>query len=307
MTTAVTDRGYDEDDPYWNVLDLMSSWELQELVAIRAYVQRKYEILHFNVQSEFLVDIRSLDRESRRTAPKAVDDASYKQLPVPTSEKPQYPVLISWGHLNTVMGTSIDWVDGMSRFGLVTLQNILRSDAGSRAKLHGDVVNWMDSLPFRCWLNPHEFISYSGWVYHERRQHGQDTMQLRGANTVFLAAQKERATLRCIAVDDKESFERGAIHLQQLGWVFWEDRTRLSTLQLPRHDPDERRPKAQLSPHFVNNVRRPLHYEVEGLLHQVKGALITSEDWNNIIVPKYGFIEDWVPRNFSSIENILGC
>lgn len=297
--------GYSDDDPYWNVRGLMSSWELQELVAIRAYVQRKYELLHFNVQSEFLADIQSLDRNSRRSAPKAVDNATYKQLPVPMSEEPQFPTVISWRFLDTVMGTSFDWVDGMSRLGLVTLENVLRADAGSRPKLHGDVVNWMDSLPARCWLNPHEFISYSDWIYPERRRHTQSTMSLEGANPVFLAAQNQRGKLQ--EDNSKEILDRGAIRLQQLGWIFWEDCTRLSTLCLPGDDHDEGRPEYQLAQHFADDVRRPLHYEVEGLLDQVKGALITSEDWDNIIFPKYGFIKGWVPRNFTScVKKILG-
>lgn len=145
-TNAVSDRGYSDDDPHRFFRGFLPSWELQELVAIRAYIRRKYELLQFNIQSQFLVDIQSLDRKSPRSAPRAVDNGEYMQLPVPMGEELQYPILISWRHLETVMGASIDWVDGMSRFGLIALQNVLRSDAGSRPKTHGDIVKRTDFL-----------------------------------------------------------------------------------------------------------------------------------------------------------------
>ncbi|KAG6366989.1 hypothetical protein INS49_001170 [Diaporthe citri] len=86
-----------------------------------------------------------------------------------------------------------------------------------------------------------------------------------------------------------ESLDRGAIKLQELGWVYWEDPTRISSLRLPRDDDGKRRPEYQLARHFADDVGRPVRYEVDGRLDQVKGVHITTENWNNIIVPEYGF------------------
>lgn len=58
------DDNSDEDDPYCIIEDLMQPWELQEILAVRAYVQRKYDMLHLSVQNKFLVDIRSLDQKT---------------------------------------------------------------------------------------------------------------------------------------------------------------------------------------------------------------------------------------------------
>lgn len=57
------DDSADEDGPYCIIKDLMQPWELQEIPAVRADVQRKYDILHLNVQNKFLVDIQSLDQK----------------------------------------------------------------------------------------------------------------------------------------------------------------------------------------------------------------------------------------------------
>lgn len=136
-------------------------------------------------------------------------------------------------------------------------------------------------------------------------------MPLKGANSVFLAAQNQKAKLQ--GGNDVESLDRGSMRLQQLGWVFWEDCTRLSTLCLPRDVHGEGSPKYQLAQHFAKDIRRALHYEVEGLFDQVKGAIITNEDWNNIIVPglsrsgcpgtsavsRTSWVDDWYTRQSS--------
>lgn len=290
-STAFNPGGYSDDDPRWIIHDLMPSWELQEIVAVRAYVQKNYELLHLNVQSEFLAHVHRLHRGSRASAPEVVNDVAYKQLPVPTGEEPQCPTHISWSHLGTIMGPSINWVDAMSRLGLAVLQNILRSDARGRPRLHGAMVSWIDSLPHRCSLNPYEFDSYADWIYPEGRRGGR-AIPLKGANPVFLAAQKQRGTL--YEDNSEKSLDSGAIRLQELGWVYWEDRARISALGLPRDDDGERRPEYQLAWHFADDVGRPGRYEVEGLLDQVKGVQITTDDWKTCpslkqVVRRLGF------------------
>lgn len=298
--TEINFSPYTEREPFEVVKDFMSLWESQEILAVRAYVREKYELLHLNIQSEFLVDIRQLDQRSRDSPSEVINDAAYKQLPASTGELPQFHILASWTDLERVMGCPKHWADSMSRLGLVTFQNILRSDAESRANLHGISLVWMNSRP-QQWLSPGQPASYFGRVHRESRRRGQTTLPRRGANPVFLAALKQRDGLGCI---ENNSLCCGMIRLLELGWVFWEDRTRLSTLHLLPHNIMPH-PEHQLARHFTDETRNPIEYGVESLLDRTKGALITEEDWNNTIIPKYGFRTPDGLMDFSGVKDIL--
>lgn len=299
--TEINFNPYTDHGPFEVVEDFMSPWESQEILAVRAYVRYKYELLHLNTQSEFLVDVRRLDQRSCNSPSEVINDAADKQLPVSKGELPQFHILASWTDLRRVMGYPRHWADSMSCLGLVALQNILRSDAESRAKLHGVSVIWIKSLPLRKWLSPEHPASYFGRVQRERRRRGQTTWPLRGANPVFLAALKQTDELDSIG---GKSLYRGMIRVLELGWVFWEDRTRLSTLHLLL-DNIMKHPEQRLARHFTDETLRPIEYDVKSLLYRAKGALITEEDWNNFIIPKYGFRTPDGLMDFSCVKNIL--
>lgn len=298
--TEINFSPYTDHDPFEVVDGFMSPWESQEIHAVCAYVLKRYEVLHLNIQSEFLVDVRRLDQRSGDSPSEVINDAAYKQLPVSTGELPQFHILASWTDLKSVMGCPRHWADTMSRLGLVALQNILRSDAESRAKLHGISVIWMNSLPERELMSHGHPDSYFGWLFHERRRPVQATLPLSDANPVFLAALALEQRDQLYSIFGK-SLYRGMIRLLELGWVFWEDRTRLSTLHLLLDN--IRHPEHQLARDFAEETRR--EYGLESLLDRTKGALITEEDWNNIIIPKYGFRTPDGLMDFSGVKDIL--
>lgn len=43
-SNAIRDRDYSQDDPYEIIKHLLPSWELQEILVVRTYVQRKYNL-----------------------------------------------------------------------------------------------------------------------------------------------------------------------------------------------------------------------------------------------------------------------
>lgn len=294
-------RLYRDDDPYWFIRFLMAKWELQEIFSVRTYVQRKYDLFHLHTQKGFIDDIQNL---GQRTASDIVKDAASQPCAVAVSEESQRPVLSFWHEMCSIKGPSILWVDGMSRLGLTVLQNVLWSDAQSWPRLHGAVVNWTDSLAPRCQLPDSLAIAnYSEWMQPEvRRRRGQAMVPLIGANSIFLAALNQRHAL----VKSRQCLKHGTIRLQELGWVFWEDRTRLSTLHLRRGDDDKRHPKYHVAQYFRDEIPRPIRYRVQNFWGQVKEAVITTDDWKNIIVPKYGFRAPDGRNDFTWVKNILG-
>lgn len=304
-TDAIGDREYSNDDPYDIIKDLLPSWELQEILAVRTYVQRKYHLLHLNTQSEFLVDIQSLDKTSLGSASGIAIDTTYKQHAVPKSKEPQCPIRTTWWDLDDIMGPPGHWVDLMSRLGLPVLQSTLQSGAERMPTLHGAMINWTKYLPLMCQAEPDEYEinNCSDWIFPPGHRRGPQSMQsLEGANGVFFSAQDQRLQLRD---NSDENLRCGTIRLQELGWVFWEDRSRLSALHLPDDEDDESLPGCHLARHFRDEIARSIRYEVEGLLDQVEGAAITNKDWNSIIAPKYGFRGSDGRLDFTGIKSIL--
>lgn len=286
-TTDISmDHDFDEDDPYCIVKDLMPSWELQEILAIRAYVQRKYDLLHLNIQNEFLVDVQSLDKRILGSASTAVKDGENIENTVSEIEECLSPVtcVSRWRQVDRVIEGSTDCVESMSRLGLLALQYILRSDA--EPNLHTTIVDWTFWRPQRCCVGRDECVSHSDWVYPQGHRRGQTSVSLTGANPVFRAVQFQKGKLDR---RDYESLEKGTRRLQELGWVFWEDRSRISALRLPRDEDDQRRRKYQVARHFRDDVYKQIQYEAENIIEQAGGALVTNADWNSIIVQKYGF------------------
>lgn len=304
-TDAIGDREYSNDDPYEIIKHLLPSWELQEILAVRTYVQRKYNLLHLNTQNEFLVDIQSLDKISLGSASEITKDAIYKHNAVPASKEPQCPICTTWWDLEDIVGPPGHWVDLMSRLGLPVLQNTLRLGAESTPTLHGAMINWTNYLPLMCKVEPYEdeINNCSDWIYPPGHRRGPQAIpSLEGANAVFLAAQDQRLQLRENSI---ENLRRGTIRLQELGWVFWEDRSRLSALHLPHDEDDKSPPGCHLAGHFRDDIARSIRYEVEGLLDQVEGAAVTNKDWNSIIAPKYGFCGPDGRLDFTGIKSIL--
>lgn len=287
-TDVSMDHDFDEDDPYCIIKDLLPSWELQEILAIRGYVQRKYDLLHLNIQTEFLVDVQSLDKRILGSASAAVKDDENTENAVSEGEECLSPVTCGsrWRQFARIIEGSTDCVESMSRLGLLVLQYILRYDAENKPDLHTTIVDWTCWRPQRCCVPRDECVSHSDWVYPQGHRRGEASVSLAGANPVFRAAQFQKGKLYW---GDDENLEQGTRRLQELGWVFWEDRSRISTLRLPRDEDDQRRRKYQVAHHFRDDVHRQIQYEAEKIIEQVGGALVTDADWNSIIVPKYGF------------------
>lgn len=288
-TTDISmDLDFDGDDPYYVIKDLMPSWELQEILAIRAYVQRKYDLLHLNTQNEFLIDVQGLHNRTRDSAPAAVEDVENTENTVSENEECLSTVTCAsrWRQFGRVIGGSTDCVESMSRLGLLVLQYVLRSDAEDKPNLHTTIVDWTFWRPQRCCVGRDECVSHSDWVYPQGHRRGRASVSLTGANAVFRAVQFQKGKLDW---RDDESLEKGTRRLQELGWVFWEDRSRISALRLPRDEDDQRRRKYQVARHFRDDIHRQIQYEAENIIEQVGGAHVTNADWNSIIVPKYGF------------------
>lgn len=304
-STATGGREYSNDDPYYIIKHLLPSWESQEILAVRTYVQRKYNLLHLNTQGEFLVDIQSLDKISLGSASEIAKDAIYKQHAGLKSKEPPCPIRTKWRDLEDIMGPSGHWVELMSRLGLPVLQNTLRSGAENMPKLHGAMINWTNYLPLMCQVEPDEYEinNCSDWIYPPGHRRGaQGISSLEGANPVFFAAQDQKFRLRENSI---ESLRHGTVRLQELGWVFWENRSRLSALHLPHDEDDESTPGCHLARHFRDDIARSIHYEIGGLLDQVEGAAVTNKDWNSIIAPKYAFCGPDGRLNLAQIESIL--
>lgn len=246
-----------------------------------------------------------MDKRSLGSASEVAKDAN-KQHAVATSKEPQCNIFTRWWDLKGTMEPSGHWVGVMSRLGLVVLQRTLRSGVENMPKLHGDMIDLTYHLASMCEVEPnvYEFNNCLDWIYPPGywSSPAEAIQSLEGANPVFLAAQDQRLQL---CDNSAETLRRGTIRLQELGWVFWEDRSRLSALHLPHHEDDEADPGCHLARHFRDDIARSIRYEVEGLLDQVEGAAVTNKDWNSIIAPKYGFCGSYGRLDFTEIKSIL--
>lgn len=232
-------------------------------------------------RTNFLSTFKAWTRKS------AARPRGHKQCKNSECEESPSPGQPRWNQFARVVGGPTHWAECMSRLGLFVLQYIIRSDPDSRSELHGNMVYWHIWQPDRCWVGRDELGSHPGWAYPQPRQQcDHANASLTDANPVFQAAHIEMVKLYKRFED--EMLHCGTRRLQELGWVFWEDRSRISTLRLPLDGDDQRRAMFHLDDIFYVDKCRDVPCEIMGFLPQVEGSHVANEHWNSIIVPKYG-------------------
>lgn len=244
------------------VFDSLSSylqrWEEEEIRCIWTYVRRQYQVIVREILDEYRSDIRRLNRRTRHTSQDEVT-----LLPN-----------ISTGDIGDDHFDS--WTYNMSCLGLPMLQQLLRSEFDDQRRfLKNTTFQWR--APFHGAL----FLRESNSVRNEWNPRGDfiNRPTTHCASPVYfdIIFNLKNLTMH----GDLERLEQAETRLQEVGWVFWNDRKRLDNMGLMN-------PKWRIEkgPCLLLSFMSPICFDAEKNFPELS-MFVTDEDHLGELSAKY--------------------
>lgn len=238
--------------------------EAEEIVCASIYVRDLYESLHWDIFEELGNHILDFNR-GRGDGVLEKDDSDPRDTAGYWLSQTEDQVLYF---------SSSDWTESMSRLGLVFLDRMTRSTVAERRELMRCVFNNIlkpDDHRFlwRCWEDVVRVRSTAGRFALGVGPH---------CNPMIWISSRDSKITRLI---DMHGAHR---HLRSLGWVFFDDESKLRSLGLPHRD-------------IISDMRDWLEKEANNgwngfplmpkILESALDALLTEKELNELVMEKY--------------------
>lgn len=201
--------------------DLLPIDEVEEIICASIYVRDLYQSLQWDILREFDNHVLELSTGHGRSVPErnATDTLKTTRSWL-SQEQALFFTSVSWKPDNM-----FDWTERMSRLGLVFLDRLIKSTVEDRRELMRNAFNGLMHKPLQ-----YRFL----WRYWDDVRH--DVRSAPGrtefevgpyCNTMILTSSINDSVAESIDID-------GAHHLlRRLGWVFFDDRSKIQSLGLP--------------------------------------------------------------------------
>lgn len=265
-TTEIRHPGI-SDFPWAFLSKYVQRWEEEEIRCAWTYVLRQYEMFVQDMVTEFRCDVRRLSRKARHA---------------PDSELVLAPKLVPGLRHHFEV-----WTYDMSMLGLPMLQQFLRSGFDDQRRFLKNTALSFPGVLFWC---PEG--SWQGTTLESELQHSgyfNNLPTTNGANPIYAPITLEIADCSTLR-DYKPAHDPRTIsaRLKEIGWVFWEDNTRLENyLELP--DPREPRRMRRDFTVCLQDLcsRHPVNrFEIEDRYPE-QSMYVTKEDYEGELSAKY--------------------
>lgn len=250
--------------------DILPIDEVEEIVCASIYVTDLYDSLRWNAFEEFHNHVLGLyqgqvdseldkdDNDERKTAEHWVSQSEGQILDFRYSK----PYSVS------------DWTESMTRLGLVFLDRLTRSSIAERRELMRNVFN--------NFLRPcHPSFLWRYWddVVYERCTAEGFNLGVGPYCNSMLQASTSSSIPKLIDMDEHH-------RLRRLGWVFFDDKSKLRSLGLPHHARASTMRRWFKKPENLRLSEFPLEPKMPD---SALAARFTEQEWNEQVMEKYSF------------------
>lgn len=250
--------------------DMLPIDEVEEIVCASIYVKDLYDSLRWNAFEEFHNHVLDLyqGRGDSVLDKDGTDERKTAEYWVSQS-KDQIPVL-DFSFLKSYSVS--DWTESMTRLGLVFLDRLTRSSIAERRELMRNVFN--------NFLRPcHPSFLWRYWddVVYERCTAEGFNLGVGPYCNSMLQASTSSSIPTLIDMDEHH-------RLRRLGWVFFDDKSKLRSLGLPHHA------RASTMRHWLKKPEnlRPSAYSLQPKMPGAGlAARFTEKEWNEQVMEKY--------------------
>lgn len=250
--------------------DLLPIDEVEEMVCASIYVSHLYDSLRWSSLEEFYDHVLSL---SQGRGDSVLDEggSNIRKTAKRWLSHTQRDIL-DFGSLETY--SIFDWTESVSRLGLVFLDRVTKSTAAKRRDLMRSAFNnllesYDDSFLWRDWDD----------VVNERSTaHGFSLGLGPHCNSMIQTSSSNSS------ITDLMNVHGGAHRLRLLGWVFFDDRSKLRSLGIPHH--------ATVSTmlEWLNKAENQdfnQNWYKDDVPHEVLETLFTKKEWEELVMRKY--------------------
>lgn len=248
--------------------DMVPIDEVEEIICASIYVRDLYDSLRWNAFEEFhnhVLDL-SQDRGDSGLDKDGKDERKTAEYWVSQSEGQ----ILDFRYLKPYSVS--DWTESMIRLGLVFLDRLTRSSIAERRELMRNALNNILTPDYPSFL-----WRYWDDVVYERCTAEGFNLGVGPYCNSMLQASTSSSIAMLIDMDDHD-------RLRRLGWVFFDDKSKLRSLGLPHHARASTMRRWLEKPENLRPSEFPLQPKMPD---SALGARFTETEWKEQVMEKY--------------------